>query len=380
MGQESTFYRSFGRLLPLDTLEVQLRGEYFSSLGQFDFDGLYTPRLPDTKYDRYEGVASAYYSFYSQLMIGAGGRYRQNRYEDGIYQITKEGFESVFVSFKYGLPEVDRWFLAVDVSYINRVFTNTYLAPSQMPLDVLPLGDDQGQLYAGLSGTKLIGENWQLSGSGGYLKNFARQSDEVNYAAELVWAMKSFALFAGVNGVYSLLEDQYIDRPEGKPVPGRVGSQVTFLVNSINQEYLRAMGGVALGNQNWALKFWGGQVLLGYHMDKSLEAGVAISLNSFRATEYEKDQEKIQEFKEYELEAEIVEISPKGFYLKINKGLSGDVDKSMLFDIYKTDYFGGNVLVASGEVVEISASWAIIKIAKTYKKIAIRSGFIARGY
>ena len=52
----------------------------------------------------------------------------------------------------------------------------------------------------------------------------------------------------------------------------------------------------------------------------------------------------------------------------------------MRFDIFKADYFGGNILVASGVVFEIGGDWAIIRLNQVYRKMEIRPGFVARGY
>jgi hypothetical protein len=66
--------------------------------------------------------------------------------------------------------------------------------------------------------------------------------------------------------------------------------------------------------------------------------------------------------------------------VRIDQGLSTDVEKGTKFDIYQTDYFGGNVLVASGYIFEVGSDWSVIKITKKYNEIEIKPGFAARGY
>ena len=89
---------------------------------------------------------------------------------------------------------------------------------------------------------------------------------------------------------------------------------------------------------------------------------------------------KVDSFKEYQVDGSVLKASVRGNFIKIDQGLSTDVEKGMKFDIYQTDYFGGNVLVASGVAYEIGADWSIIKIVKKYKEIDIQPGFAARGY
>ena len=88
---------------------------------------------------------------------------------------------------------------------------------------------------------------------------------------------------------------------------------------------------------------------------------------------------KVQSFKEYEIEAEVIKVSPRGKFVKIDKGLAHDISKGMVFDLYQADVFGGNTLVAKGVIREVSASWSVIKIHKKYTKLRVKKGYIARG-
>ncbi len=88
----------------------------------------------------------------------------------------------------------------------------------------------------------------------------------------------------------------------------------------------------------------------------------------------------MESFKEYVVDGSVLKVSARGNFIRIDQGLSTDVEKGMKFDIYQTDYFGGNVLVASGIAYEVGADWSIIKLVKKYKEIEIKPGFAARGY
>ena len=66
------------------------------------------------------------------------------------------------------------------------------------------------------------------------------------------------------------------------------------------------------------------------------------------------------------------------FFFKIDKGLSQDIVKGSRADIYKSDYFGGNVLIATGFIYESGPDWAIVKVVKRFKDVAIEKGFTVR--
>jgi len=89
---------------------------------------------------------------------------------------------------------------------------------------------------------------------------------------------------------------------------------------------------------------------------------------------------KVESFKEYHIDGSVLKVSARGNFIKIDQGLSTDVEKGAKFDIYQTDYFGGNLLVASGVVFEVGSDWSVIKLTKKYKDIEIKPGFAARGH
>ena len=118
-------------------------------------------------------------------------------------------------------------------------------------------------------------------------------------------------------------------------------------------------------------------IAAGASTDKGIEAGVHIAWSTQGAQEEDR---KVGRFKEYLVEGTVLKLSPRGKFIKIDQGLSNDVTKGLRFDIYKTDFFGGNVLVAAGIAYEVGSDWAIIRLVKRYEKIQIKKGFTARGY
>jgi hypothetical protein len=113
----------------------------------------------------------------------------------------------------------------------------------------------------------------------------------------------------------------------------------------------------------------------------STDAGNIISFSLTTGSEGSTEESlKIQSFKEYHIDGAVLKVSAKGSFVKIDQGISSDVEKGMKFDIYKTDYFGGNTLVANGYIVEVGSDWSNIKIDKKFLDIEIKPGFAARGY
>ena len=62
----------------------------------------------------------------------------------------------------------------------------------------------------------------------------------------------------------------------------------------------------------------------------------------------------------------------------MDKGLSSDVVKGARADIYKSDYFGENVLLGSGFIYESGADWSIVKVVKKFKRLPIEKGYTVR--
>ena len=87
-----------------------------------------------------------------------------------------------------------------------------------------------------------------------------------------------------------------------------------------------------------------------------------------------------QEFKEYELEAAVVKLSPKQQFIIIDKGLSNDVRNGQRFDLFHFDYLGGNVLLARAVVIQVNADQAVLKITSRFStKHPVKVGTVARG-
>ena len=145
----------------------------------------------------------------------------------------------------------------------------------------------------------------------------------------------------------SLKKDPYSTDPNLKP---KISTGATSLFNSINREKMAPYFGALYDFKKATFEARGGMVMSGTYTDKGYFALFSINFNSQGVTN---ETIKIDSFKEYIIDGSVLKVSARGKYVKIDQGLSTDVEKGMQFDIYQTDYFGGNVLVASGVVYEV---------------------------
>jgi len=118
------------------------------------------------------------------------------------------------------------------------------------------------------------------------------------------------------------------------------------------------------------------RVVSGVSTDEGTEFKLLLSWNSLGQTA---DQNKVESFKEYTVEAAVVKVSPRGKFVKIDRGVSQGVEKGMIIDIFKTDYDGTNILVASGHIQDVGSDWAIVRIVKRYRDVDLENGYVARG-
>ena len=242
-----------------------------------------------------------------------------------------------------------------------------------MPDDTLVLGDSGSEYGADLYMTYLQSP-WKLDGKIGYSSPANFLSSEINYKLEIMHSFSKLALFGGVEGIYSLKQDEFSEEP-GKKAVQKTGG--TKLFNSINREYVAPYIGANYSFDKFIIGLQGKTILSGISTDKGNAISLSIGWNSDGITP---ESVKIGSFKEYQIDGSVLKVSAKKNFVRIDQGISTDVEKGMKFDIYQTDYFGGNVLVASGVVYQVGPDWSVIKLLKKYKAVEIKPGFAARGY
>jgi hypothetical protein len=290
-------------------------------------------------------------------------------------EATVSGLESALVGMKYSFAENDRWRFALDAQFRSTFYSNEVYEQTQtVPDDEIILGDDGQEIKLG------GGLSYQFSRSNYFNSNLYyvippnELSAEVAYDLNVTWALEKWWFYFGLAGVSSLSADQYTTDETSKP---RMSTANSALYNSINRAYTRPYLGLAYNATSWKL----GAEFAAINSGVSTDSGSEYSLNYTWSNDgITREDRKIESFKEYDVDSAIIKISPRKNFVKIDQGLAQEIEKGMKFDIFQTDYFGGNILVASGVVFEVGTDWSIIKVMKKFNQIEIKEGFAARGY
>jgi len=184
----------------------------------------------------------------------------------------------------------------------------------------------------------------------------------------MAWPYARWGITLGIEGIYSLATD---DSDNNLPT----GPSALF--DGFNRQVFSPYLG---------MNFTFGPVILGLKASKTLfgnstdDGWKGHLLFSYVKGGITQEKRKVQAFKEYLLEATVIKISPRGKFIEIDKGVDGDVEKGMEVDIFQSDFFGGNVLVASGYIYRVDGETSIVRLNKRYQDIPIKNGFTARMY
>lgn len=364
--------KSDAEVLNKKSYQIELGVGSWASTSTVDSEGVETEFAEGEGYSKLEGDLDFRYGYSKKFELKLGALFRQVKSTS--LETTASGVESLRFGVQYEFASKSKWKYALDLQYNMSLYTNTdYLLASEIPEGEIVLGDSgTGYHVKGILSYKAQSGN-HLNASLAWVGMPNALSSELRYDlnGHLVW--QTFSIFAGLEGINSSKSDPYSDEPENKPPQGLSESN---LWNSVNRSYTKPYFGLykTFGKTRWGLKY--ATVISGISTDLGSEILFSLAWNSSGET---KEDRKLSKFKEYDVEASVIKVSPRGKFVKIDKGLSQDVEKGMRFDIYKTDYFGGNTLVAQGHVYEVAADWAIVKLSKKFKKIEIKPGFTVRG-
>jgi len=371
-------YRPASFVINPKSYQIDQSFSMFSTLATFDQDGLEEELVEGTSFSMIDSNSALRYGFGDQLELRAGIRYRQLSSEhvsgSDTVSFSNSGLESYMLGGKYAFKSRSKWRFALDASYRMTTYTNEEFSKTQTPTEEIVLGDSGKEVEIGLHTSYQRNKNHFFSTYFAYKMPSNNMSQEVPYMLESAWGYTNWGFRLGLKGVYSLEMDDFKDVPADKP---RQSTGPTRMFNSINRSWMTPYVGINYAFNTIRMELSAGQRISGVSTDKGLEGMVNFVWNSRGVT---KEDLKVESFKEYEIEATVIKISPRKKFVKIDMGVSQDVDKGMKMDIFQTDFFGGNVLVAQGVVYEVGADWAIIKILKRYRKIEIKNGFLARGY
>lgn len=373
-----TSYVAPTKILSKKGYQMGISGDYFRTSKRVDDKGTKIPYQDDESFTRTQGEFFGQYGLTDNLQIGGGVRFRQNQSKafnsatSLVEDESSSGVESTYLSLIFAFKPVDRWQYTAEGLFRFRPFTNDESTTTSR--GNLILGDDGNEYQLGLGLTyNFPGLNY-FTARGGYRNPGQDLSTEIYWQVEGALTWKQVALVAGVDGTSSMKNGAFEDDPTQRP---NFYTGSTNLYNSINREYIAPYVGLnfALGN-TWRMELRGSQVVSG----KSTDLGTSFGASLIRRVDTNKLARVDRRFKDYDFEANITKISPKKEFVVIDKGLSQNVEKGLKIDFYEFDYFGGNVLIAAGVVIQAKSEISVVKITQRYNsKKELKEGVVARG-
>lgn len=371
----AAIYHGGAELLNAKSYAIQTEASLFTPTAHFDVNGNKVGMDPNSAYRLIDTDLKISYGISSNLETSLFVKGRSVSSSDGFNTVDNRGPESAGIQSKYAFEAINSLRYAIGIRYRQTIYTNTrYTALQTMPTDEVILGDDGSEYGVDLYSTYKATPSWKLDFKVGYNSPPNDLSSEIVLKAQALYQFKKLALLVGIDAIHSLNRDRFTDSPELKP---RMNIGKTFQFNGINREMSAPYLGFNYSFNSFLFYFRGQSIIAGKSTDKGNFLLAGINWNSAGTTP---DSVKIDSFKEYHVDGAVLIVSSGGNYIKIDQGLSTDVEKGGNFDIYQTDYFGGNVLVATGFVHEIGVDWSVIKLTKKYKEIEIKPGFAARGF
>jgi hypothetical protein len=368
----ASFFPSEAELLNENAHLIQLSSSYFMTTGFYDQQGLISTLPAGNKFSMINSDFKISYGLTKQVEIAVDARLRNIKSIEGINNLSRTGFESGGILLKYAFPASGYFRSAIGASYRQTLFTNIKYDPPQIaPVNEISLGDDGSEYAIGLFST-YFKSTTKYIGNLSYVSPANNLSAEIRYKLEWQYLFTRASVLAGVDGVWSLNQDPYtaINKPQ-------ISLGATHLFNSTNRQIIAPYLGLNYSFRKFAMGFIAQTTSKGKSTDSARSFSLNISTGAEGTTA---ESEKIISFKEYHVDGSVLKVSAQSNFIKIDQGLSSDVEKGMRFDIYQTDYFGGNILVASGIAYEVGADWSNVKLVKKYKNVEIKAGFAARGY
>lgn len=370
-----TAYSPQTNLLDPGAYEIFTEVKYFGTTSKLDIDGIDTQLDEGQAFQLLDFDLVGRYAFGTQLELIAGGRYRQVLDETEAESNTVSGLESYLLGLKYSFISSSKLKFAVDIHLRDTLYTNEeYVSGASIASEELILGDSGQEITIGLYADYLRNKTNTIAAYGAYRVPGNSLSPEFIYDLHSAWHGSKWALLLGVKGIMSLGQDDYATDQTGRPVQAVPKSSNMFY--SINRSFMSPYAGLNLRSGQWLYGIQASQVISGTSTDVGAEMLFNVTWSSQGET---KEARKLKTFKEYDIEASVIKISPRGKFIKIDKGLAQDIEKGMRMDIFQTDFFGKNELIASGYVYELGADWSIVKLTKKYRQISVKVGFSARG-
>ncbi|MBI2520955.1 MAG: hypothetical protein HYV97_11075 [Bdellovibrio sp.] len=369
-------YRPHAYALDKRAKEIYLKGDYFSKTSTFDKDGNSTPLNEGESYQEINGIFGLNYGVGEKLQMGLEGRFRNNQSETTLGSSSSSGFESLMVQARYSFGREGSWAFAMGGWYRQALYSvQEYAYNEAPPANELVLGEGGADIAVGGLMAYRFSTHHYLSTEVYYVRRPSHISPEIQYNVHMAWPYTKIAFILGADGIYSMEQDPYNDNLSRRPLRA---TGATARYNSVNRSEVAPYLGINLSFNRVRIDLKASSVMAGASTDEGVIYALALVWGQTGITAKDK---KLAKFKEYHVEGSVTKVSPRGKFLKIDQGISTDVEKGMKIDIFKTDFFGGNILVASGEVFELGSDWAIVKITEQYRTdVPLAVGLTARGY
>lgn len=371
-------YRAKAELLRNKGYELKYNLRYFSQSARFDMDGNELENTDENTFSLMDHDFEVSYGLGNSLELKGLFRARAvsgtKLVNNETVEASEMGPESLGGEILYSFKPIKNWKYGVSLFYRQTLYTvEKGLPGSFTDKTVLTLGDD-GSEYGGGFFFSNGSKDWIMDGELQAVSPANNLSREVRYRLGVNYKTISWAFISGIEGVYAIGDDEFTDSPTTKPISA--ASNYTSLFDSINRQYVKPYIGINYAFKSFMVGLRGQTTMNPVSTDSGTEVLFNISTQSMGETA---EKLKVERFKDYIIDGAVLKVSGRGNFIKIDQGLQSDVEKGKTFDIYQTDYFGGNELVAEGVVYEVGSDWSIIKLTKKYKNIEIRPGFSARG-
>lgn len=376
---ESTLGYTF--ISPTQTLtksgtEIKLHSKYFKSqsyvneLGEgFSFNGNDSYEQMDMAVEVRHGLTSQF-----EAMAGIRGRYITSlvTVNNEEHALSRTGVDSGVVGFKYSFKEEDGIQYAMEGSYRQSFFSNSEYTGGE-PIEIA-LGDDSREITAGFSVNLKTDSSNHLSTIVLYRDPSKYLSTEIFSQIEFNLVWKYLSLGIGVENVYSLETDEYSNDQQNKP---QVSTGPSYYFNSINRQWTAPFfkSSLAIG-KSWRGEFQFTSVRTGNSTDIRDE----LLFSLIKRTDKKIDSYKVVDnsFKQYTVDGVVSKVATSRKTVMIDRGLERGVKKGMRVDFFDFNYVGGNTLIATGSVVRVGASKALVMISKRYSKKRVEVGTVAR--
>lgn len=372
-------YEPLSYVLKDKNYQLRLSENFFQTTGFFDNSRTSQAMPNGSSFYRLDTDVTFRKSLSKTLEYGTFAKFRSQNSQitdtsNVVHDSSRMGFESLGLMLKHSLPPVERTRYSLEGGGKFAAYKNPGFNIAD-PYGNLVLGDDVHELFFGGSVSYESAKKNYLNARIHYNYPVSKLSQEFKYSFEAATAWEKYTLLAGVQGIYTLGTDKYSDNINAKP---RQYTGATHLYNSINREYIAPYLGMNWGfNERWRLETKVATLVMGQSYDKGNEFTLNLIYNSSTTTS---DASKARDgkFKTYHIEASVIKISPRGRYLRIDKGLTHDIEKGMKADLYEFDYLGGNKLLASGVVIEVGADSSVVKILSVHQNVEIKVGHLVR--